>query len=598
MKKLDWFDQVLALQESHSSFSLVLIILIGIHVSLLLVILIIFWLQNKLTKPRPEPDTLQLTQLWLERTGDAIAWLSREGRFVYVNEATCRILGYSQGELLSMNICDIDEGILTPSIWLDSWQSLQEQNSLSWVSHYRRKNGQAFPVEITGSYLQWNNQEYACCTARDISAYKQVEETLLQAHADLEERAIALEKTNQELHNALKQLEAFEESLLYQNKQLQTIHQQADIQRQRYQDLFKFAPDGYLVTDVMGSIQDANQAIGALLGVASERLIGESLNRFIPQQERENFATYLSQLNKIQQVYNGELNLQPHNRPPFPAAIAVTDVRNPHDELIGWRWLIRDISDVYRQTVQRQHTEQMRQALEHEKELRKLQLHFFSRVSHEFRTPLSSILLSAQSLEQSYQKWSNEKIINNLHRVQSCAKNMTQLLENILTINRAELGHIDFKPELTDLGQFCQDLLEKIQQIDKNKHNILLELNLEQKEIRLDGNLLYFTLKNLLFNSIYYSLSGRIIIFTVFRNPGETIFQIQDEGIGISPEDLPHIFEAFYRGRNVGIIAGTGLGMTVVKQCLDLQGGTISFESEVGIGTTVTVSIPDVCCEL
>ncbi|HEY9649983.1 MAG TPA: PAS domain S-box protein [Coleofasciculaceae cyanobacterium] len=598
MKKLDWFDQVLTLHQSHNVSSLIPIDWTGIGIGLFLTIFIIFWSKRKLTKNHPTQDVLQLAQLWVERTGDAIAWLNQNGCLVYVNEAMCQLLGYARDELLSMYISDIDEEISTASIWLGTWQSLQAQNSLSWVSHYRRKNGQAFPVEITGSYLQWNNQKYACCVARDISAYKQVEAILSKAHADLEERTITVEQANAELHNALKQLEIFEESLLYQNKELQTIRQQADIQRQRYQDLFNFAPDGYLVTDAMGTIQEANQAVGELLGIAPEHLIGQSFNRFIPPQDQEKFATYIKKLTEIQQVYNDELNLQPHNRPSFPAAIAVTSVRNTEGELMGWRWLIRDISEVYRQMAQRRQTEQIRLALEHEKELRQLQLHFFSRVSHEFRTPLSSILMSAQSLEQSYPKWPEEKIVNNLHRIQICAKRMTQLLEDILTINRAEIGHIDVKPKPINLEDFCTHLINRIQQVNQSNHNIFIDLKSPCQDVMLDENLLYLTLKNLLLNAVYYSPLGSNITLTVVCNSGETIFKIQDEGIGILSEDLPHIFEAFYRGKNIGTTAGTGLGMTVVQQCLDLQGGSISFESEVGIGTTVTVKIPDVCCEL
>lgn len=421
-----------------------------------------------------------------------------------------------------------------------------------------------------------------------IAKNRQTEQALQKTHAELEERAAELVAANEELHNALRQLQVAEEYLLHQNKELESARQQAERSRQRYQDLFDFAPDGYLVTDTTGIIQEANQAATALLGIDQNSLVGQPLSTFVTTQEQTAFHTQLDRLTELlNPVYRCELNLQPQNGESFPGEIRVRGIHNCHEQPIGLHWLIRDITE-------RKQAEETRHALAKEKELKNLQLRFFAMVSHEFRTPISTILLSAQSLEHSYERWPKEKIIKNLGRIQSCAKNMTQLLEDILTINRAESGRLEVNPKSLNLDKFCRDLVEQVQLIDGNKHPITVTIQGQCQEARMDEKLLHSILNNLLLNAIKYSSPGSRILFSLVCENGETIFQICDRGIGILPKDLPHLFNPFHRGENTGNIPGTGLGITVVKKCLDLQGGKISIESEVGCGTTVTVSIPQV----
>ncbi len=242
--------------------------------------------------------------------------------------------------------------------------------------------------------------------------------------------------------------------------------------------------------------------------------------------------------------------------------------------------------------TERKRLEEIRCDLEAEKELRKMQLKFFSMASHEFRTPLSTILLSAQSLAQSYYRWPEEKIIKNLQRIQGCTKQMTHLLEDILTINRADTKKLEFNPQGGNLEKICRYLIQEAQLIYNHKNPITFVSQGQCQEVCLDEKIIKSILDNLLSNALKYSAPGKNVNVTVVCTQFETIFQICDEGIGIPPEDLPRLFEPFERGSNVGNISGRGLGLTVVKKCLDLQGGKISLKSEVDVGTQVTVTIP------
>lgn len=253
---------------------------------------------------------------------------------------------------------------------------------------------------------------------------------------------------------------------------------------------------------------------------------------------------------------------------------------------------IKHIISIGIDITDRKRAEDMRRALEREQALSELRLRFFSMASHEFRTPLSTILLTAQILESSAQGWSQEKRTRNLQRIVSAAKEMRQMLDDILTINRAETGRLEFAPIPIELNVFCQHMLQEMQTYATSLHTLAFSNQTETEWAFMDEKLLRYILSNLLSNAIKYSPQGGKINLEILREQEAILFQIYDRGIGIPLSDQPHLFEAFHRGANVESIPGSGLGLTVAKKCVELHGGRITFTSEVGIGTTFTVMIP------
>jgi signal transduction histidine kinase len=254
---------------------------------------------------------------------------------------------------------------------------------------------------------------------------------------------------------------------------------------------------------------------------------------------------------------------------------------------------------LYRQTLKRQRAETERQqaevrqqALSQEKALSELKLRFFSMVSHEFRTPLSLILGSAQLLGADDRDWTVEKRRNNLERIQSAARAMNQLLTDTLTLTRAEAGKLEFAPSWMEIESFCLNLIEDLQVLDEFNHEIQFTSSGYIPLLWLDEKLIYSILSNLLSNAIKYSPQGGIIQFNLDARNDALIFQIKDHGIGIPVEAQQHLFEPFHRADNVGTIEGTGVGLAVVKKCIDLHQGEVYLESKIGLGTTVTVYIP------
>ncbi|MBD0268549.1 MAG: CHASE3 domain-containing protein [Cyanobacteria bacterium Co-bin8] len=250
------------------------------------------------------------------------------------------------------------------------------------------------------------------------------------------------------------------------------------------------------------------------------------------------------------------------------------------------------VFSLYQERLRRQRLQTLEQTLAQERELSELKLRLFSMVSHEFRTPLSVILASSQLLGEILETQIEPSYLKNLDRIQSSAKLMNQLLTDILTLTRAEAGNLEFKPEWLDIEAFCLNLLEDIQSANLTQHPLKFVSQDCCGRVYLDEKLLYWVLSNLLLNAIKYSPLYSPVQLTLSCDRNGTCFEVRDWGMGILGTDQAQMFDPFYRGKNVEGVTGSGLGLAVVKECLELFGGTISWTSDVGQGTTFVVQIP------
>ncbi len=235
---------------------------------------------------------------------------------------------------------------------------------------------------------------------------------------------------------------------------------------------------------------------------------------------------------------------------------------------------------------------EIRQALEQEKELSELRARFISIVSHEFRTPLNNISLSTSSLRRYSHQWTESEKLSYLCGIETDIEQLRHLLDEVLIIGGAEAGKQRFEPRPLDVRQFCRDIVAKMQLHDNGQHAFSFVSRGDCSTACVDKKLLQPILTNLLSNAIKYSPTNSKVDFELSCQDGDVIFQIKDQGIGIPAADQQQLFEPFHRGRNVGDIQGTGLGLSVVKKLVDLHGGFLSVASEVEVGTTFTVTLP------
>ncbi len=171
-------------------------------------------------------------------------------------------------------------------------------------------------------------------------------------------------------------------------------------------------------------------------------------------------------------------------------------------------------------------------------------------------------------------------------------RRMADLMEEVLVLGRLDAGKMDFKPSRLDLRAFCQRVVEEVSAATEKRCVIELKYAEELDEFSGDERLLQHILTNLLSNAVKFSEAGGSVSFEIRADNDELAFAVRDRGVGIPEADLPWLFNAFHRGRNVTHVPGTGLGLTIVKRCAELHGGRIQLESEIGKGTTATVRIP------
>lgn len=254
--------------------------------------------------------------------------------------------------------------------------------------------------------------------------------------------------------------------------------------------------------------------------------------------------------------------------------------------LLGVYWLL------HQQHKKRQQAESTQRMLARANEMVSLKLEFFSLISHEFRTPLSSVLGSAQLLEESIRSLVPPEKLKNLYRIQSSAKLLTQMLSDILTISRANAGKLDCDRVPIEMQGFCLNLVEDFQVSLDQKQTINFVKYGSATHAKIDERLVYSILSNLLSNALKYSPPESTVYLTLICDPDFVRFQVTDQGIGILPEDQEKLYEPFRRGMNVTNISGTGLGLVVVKKCVELHRGEVTVQSQPGKGTTFTVTLP------
>jgi signal transduction histidine kinase len=254
-----------------------------------------------------------------------------------------------------------------------------------------------------------------------------------------------------------------------------------------------------------------------------------------------------------------------------------------------------DILVTIRDITQRKETElTLHRLLEKEAELNRLKTHFLTTISHEFRTPLSAIQSNIQLLDMYDGMWDHEKKQTSFGRIIQSIQHMTALLEDVAVIGRHDAGKMLFNPSIFNLKELIGDLVASARNLVENPAEVAVSYTLHQALVLMDKHLVQHILTNLLTNAIKFTASGKCVSLIVKpASDDQVIFAIIDQGIGITPADLPNLFEPFFRGKNSAAYHGTGLGLTIVKRCVETHHGTIRIESTEGEGTSIHISLPN-----
>ena len=343
--------------------------------------------------------------------------------------------------------------------------------------------------------------------------------------------------------------------------------------------------DVLLITTPEGKIERVNKSTTELFNQKKSELLDCLIDDLIQDPSFSHQQTYNLLISAQDLVEKVEVNfVTPQNKTihiEFDCFVAPTEIKNFYNCV----YIGRDI------TARKQAEAEIRKSLQKEKELRQLKSGFISMASHEFRNPLSSILLCVQNLKDDSQVQFSEREFY-LQSIQDAAFNMNSLLEDILVLSQAESGKRRLKLETIDLKYFSEQIIQELGAIySENKINFkyLVKSNL----VELDRLNLRHILSNLLSNALKYSSIGEAVDLTIYRSDDNTkiVIEVKDRGIGIPEESQKHLFESFYRAGNVNNTPGTGLGLAIVKKAVDLYQGSIVIDSQVNRGTNVKVKL-------
>lgn len=396
----------------------------------------------------------------------------------------------------------------------------------------------------------------------------------------------------EELSLALEELHIAEEELHLKNNELAEAWQIAERERQRYQELFEFAPDGYLVTDTYGRIQEANHAAAELFNISPKYLINKLVINFVPEESRRNFRLMLNQLPKINRIQEWEICLCKRDKQSFYASLTVETVRNQQDQVISLRWLLRDI------TTRKQAEEEL-----HQTQLQNLQLieadrlktQFISTISHELRTPLNAILGFSNLLLRRMQNQHDECLVGMVERIFNNGKNLLKLIEEILDFSKLEARRINLQQDTFDLADLGITTCDELRVLAQQKA-LELEVKAIQRPITIVNDRLRLRqiLVNLLSNGIKFTEKGCVSLEIGELPNDRVVIIVQDTGIGINLTDQPHIFKEFWQANQTinRPHNGAGLGLAITGSLVELMQGSITVESQPGKGTTFRVELP------
>ena len=330
-----------------------------------------------------------------------------------------------------------------------------------------------------------------------------------------------------------------------------------------------------------------NEKFAQMLGYPRQVLIGQGSDYLHPDTESwQRFGVEARAALVATNAYTCEIQLKRRTGELFWVEMGGSCVK-PNDPDAGVIWTFLDI------TGRKKSEAEMREALEQQKALNELRSRFVAMTSHEFRTPLAAILSAEELLRHYGDRLQPQERRETLDNIAGGVQRMSRMLDRVLLLGRADAQLLDFQPQEVDLQALCARLVEEAKlQHPQATARVVCRLAPGLSSGLYDEKLLRHIFGNLLSNAIKYSPRGGEVRFEVEREDGDTVFRVADQGIGIPPDEVPHLFESFHRASNVGDIQGTGLGLAIVKNAVDMHAGAIRVDSRLGAGTTFTVRLP------
>jgi len=456
---------------------------------------------------------------------------------IEVNNAAIEFYGYSREQFKSLHLRDINR--LPDETILADLELVRNERRGLFVRKHRLANGETRDVQVFTGSVDIRGKNYLNSIVIDVTAQHRAEEALRESEERLR--------------------------LIMENSQ-----------------------EGILLMDEQTQVIMANPAACRIFGRSEAEMLASRRGDLFDEADIR-FRHFIEEVNRTGYGQSELTGFRPeHTSFPLEISVGVFTGRDGRQLRSG---TARDISERqrYQQTLVEQ--ERLRTALAKETELSQLKTHMMERVAHEFRTPLSVILASAESLDVYRDRLTEEQKAKKFKNIYERVHHITDFLQQISLVITGELvpDNVHFKP--TNLSALCrQTALELETQFEQpGRYNLDLP---DSVMVSADSTALKNAVFHVMRNAAQFSAPTNSVKVTLSMSDRGIELAVSDSGIGILPEDQERIFEAFFRGANIGMVGGLGLGLTIAKACVELHGGTITVESIPRQGTTVHIWLP------
>jgi PAS domain S-box-containing protein len=493
-------------------------------------------------------------RILFESVVEAILIINTEGLIIELNDTTVELFGYQREEMMGQKV-----ELLMPQRHIHEHKNFRKDyakagQSRKMAEHQelfaKRKNGEEFPVEISLSNFRSEEELFVMAVVSDITERKEAQAKLEMLNTKLEQRV-------EERSQALKESQVMYKMVArnFPNGVISVLDKDLN----------------YIFVEGMEMYR---------LGITSENLIGSSFLMRISHDVRDIIK---DQLLSVLEGRDVGFELETDGRTYLISAVGLVGKEKEINQILMVSQNITGMKTAEANSLR---------ALEKERSLNEMKTRFVSMASHEFRTPLTTAMNSLNLLSKYIQANRDiEKQERHIERINSAIHHLTNILNDFLSIDKLEQGKINITTSRINLLEFVEEAIDDMAGLQKKNQKILHE-HTGEHEVEADKMMLKNIFNNLLSNAVKYSPEESTINVETRINDEQFIIVVKDHGMGVPAEDQNHLFERFFRAQNVSDVQGTGLGLNIIKKYVEIVGGTITFSSVEGKGSTFTVSLP------
>lgn len=513
----------------------------------------------------------------IQTTNDGFWVVDSEGNILEVNDSYCKMSGYTKEQLLGMKISNL-EFIETEVETKTRISGILAKGWDRFESKHRHANGNLIDVDVSTFFLKEQNRILAFFN--DTTKRKRAELALKQNHE-------MMKRLTDQVPGVVYQYRLYPDGrscFPYSSVGMYNIYEctSEEVREDATPVFGRLHPEDYDM--VAGLIAESARTLELFhcefRVILPQQGLRWRISNARPERMPDGGTLWYGIISDFTDYKLAEAELEIHRNKLEELVLERTKELNSANEELSKK-VVRESE--FKMMLQ--------QSLEKEKELSEIKSRFISTTSHEFRTPLTSVLSSAELIQRYMGRWDDAKKNEHLERIKNSVSYLTKLLDDVLTISRTETGKIIFNPDQIQLEEFASECIKDASNLSTN-HFVSLNYLSDRVTFTLDPKLMKFILNNLLSNAIKYSPDGGKIEVVISNPNSNLIMEVKDEGIGIPEIEVDKVFDSFYRTKNAGNIAGTGLGLAIVKRAVELHNGVISVKSKLNEGTSFTVKIP------